>query len=734
MTGLTCVFALVISSVAPFAAAAAAEPIRATAESNRMAEVEFVTALKRVDPFNEVVLDVVFTEPGPGGPERRVPAFWAGGRVWKVRYASGVAGGHRFRTESSDDRDAGLHGITGVVEVTPYKGDNPLFTRGPLRVSDDKRYLRHADGTPFFWLGDTWWMGLTSRLSFPGEFDTLLADRTKKGFNVVQIVAGLYPDMPAFDERGANEAGFPWEQEYAAIRPAYFDEADRRIVRLVEAGVVPCVVGAWGYHLPWLGPEKMKQHQRYVYARWGALPIVWCVAGELNLPFYLEKGFPYGGEAQKRGWEDVIRYCRTVNAFDRPITAHPTGIAPMSARLVLKDAEKLLDFDMLQTPHGQMEALPPTVETVRGSVAARPVMPSVNGEPSYEMLHDKTPAEIARMVFWVCWANGVKGYTYGANGIWQLNGRDKPYGNSPWGGSYGKISWQDAMNLGGSAQVALGKQFLAQFAWHEFEPHPQWAAWAPRPTVDVPLGDWIWFPDGEPATDSAVGKVYLRRSFEIPAGNAAARAALRITADDRCAVFLDGEPVGEHAGWNVLREFEVPAGKLTPGRHVLAVEAENAKADVPKNPAGMVCGLAVELAGGGRVEVRSDATWRAAREPAEGWTTPAFDDSAWPAAKVASPLGGPPWGEVKPGGGADAYVVPYAMGIPGKVRIVYVPKPGAIVISQLEPGVRYRASAFDPATGELTKLLLPAPDASGTLTCETPSGTTHDWVLVLDAR
>ena len=103
---------------------------------------------------------------------------------------------------------------------------------------------------------------------------------------MVQIVAGLYPDMPAFDPRGANEAGFPWEKDYARIRPEYFDQADRRLQYLADEGFVPCIVGAWGYHLPWLGTERMKKHWRYLVARYGALPVVWCAAGEGTMPFY----------------------------------------------------------------------------------------------------------------------------------------------------------------------------------------------------------------------------------------------------------------------------------------------------------------------------------------------------------------------------------------------------------------------------------------------------------------
>ena len=254
---------------------------------------------------------------------------------------------------------------------------------GPLRVSADHRHFTHQDGTPFFWLGDTWWMGLCERLEWPEDFKTLAADRKQKGFNVIQIVAGLYPDMPAFDDRGRNEAGFPWEKDYSRIRPEYFDKADERLYDLADENFVPCIVGAWGYHLPWLGVERMKKHWRYLVARYGALPVVWCAAGEVNLPYYLEKGFPLGGEKQAADWEGVIRYLRSINAFGRPVTVHPTGLPPLSGRRLYAD-QGLLDFDMLQTGHGEREVLAPTIRALRDSYGARPPMPVLNGEVCYE--------------------------------------------------------------------------------------------------------------------------------------------------------------------------------------------------------------------------------------------------------------------------------------------------------------------------------------------------------------
>ncbi len=454
---------------------ATAEGGEKVVEANRIIELSFTSEKDRDDPFNAVNLDVEFQT--PAARKIRVPAFWAGGKTWRARFASPEVGTYRYRTACNDPVDGGLHGKTGEVKVVAYHGDNPLHRHGPIRVSSDKRHLEHADGTPFFWLGDTWWMGLCERLHWPEEFATLAKDRVEKGYTVIQIVAGLYPDMPAFDPRGRNEAGFPWEKDYSRIRPEYFDRADERIQYLVDQGLVPCVVMAWGYHLPWTGAEKMKQHVRYVMARWGALPVVWCMAGEVNLPYYLEKGFPRGGEPQALAWEDVIKYARSINDLGRPITVHPTGIEPLSGRLLYRD-QALLDFDMLQTGHGKREVLKPTIRALRASYDARPPMPVLNSEVAYEALLGTIPAEIPRMMFWTNMLAGAAGHTYGANGIWQLNRRDQPYGKSPHGGNYGTIPWDEAMNLPGSGQIGLGKKFLEQFPWHRFEPHQEWASWA----------------------------------------------------------------------------------------------------------------------------------------------------------------------------------------------------------------------------------------------------------------
>ncbi len=703
----------------------AAEPVRTPA--NVPAEISFTAQRAHADPFNDVMLDVTFTD--PAGTARRVPAFWAGGDTWKVRYASPLAGAHGWQSGCSDAQDAGLHGVTGVVEIAPYADDNALFMHGPVRVAADHRHFEHADGTPFFWLGDTWWMGLCHRLQWPEEFQRLTADRKAKGFNVVQIVAGLYPDMQQFDPRGANEAGFPWEKDYTRIRPEYFDAADARLRHLVEQGITPCIVGAWGYFLPWMGAEKMKAHWRYLIARYGAWPVVWCAAGEANLPWYLAKGFPYDDRDQVHGWTEVLRSIRATDPFRRPLTIHPTGIGRLSARSATDDVA-LLDFDMLQTPHGQREAVVPTVRTMRESYADKPVMPVINGEASYEKLGDSLPTAWTRAMFWLCTMNGAPGHTYGANGIWQCNRNGQPHGPSPTAGSpltgYGTISWDEAMALPGSAQLGFGKRLFESLPRTLLTPMPESVAWADSADAVTP-GDWIWHAEGDPKRDAPLAVRYFRRSFDVADKALIRSAVLRVATDDRGAVWLNGTELGSCADWGKPALLNVvPA--LRTGRNILCIRAENVKAPVTLNPAGLNAALAMELTDGTSMAVVSDGRWRSATAEAAAWLEAEFDDSRWPAVVVTAKYGDAPWGRVAEGG--DPLVAPQACGIGERLRAIYVLDARSIVVRRLKPGATYQLTHFDPVTGERTRVPAITANAQGEWRGDPPKHG-HDWVLLL---
>ena len=439
---------------------------------NNVTEWAFTSGKAYADPFNEVTLDVVFTD--PEGAQHTMPAFWAGEQTWRVRYAPAMPGSYHYHSVCSDQDNADLHGQEGTLQVTPYEGDNPLLAHGRLRVAPDRRHLQHADGTPFFWLGDTWWMGFTKRLPWPAGFQELTADRVAKGFTVIQIVAGLYPDMEPFDERGANEAGFPWTPDFARINPAYFDMADLRVAHMVRSGLVPCIVGEWGYFLEFAGQAALERHWRNLVARYGAYPVVWCAAGEATMFYYLNRPKDEQEAAERRqqaqaAWSTIIRGIRAADPFDNPITIHPTRFGREQV-----DDPTVLDLEMLQTGHSGYPTLSANIDTLSDALSRDPVMPVFVSEVDYEGILESSREEIQRFLFWSSMLTGACGHTYGANGIWQVNTREKPFGPSPHGTAWGNLPWEDAYQLPGSGQLGLGKRFLERYRWHQFETHLEW--------------------------------------------------------------------------------------------------------------------------------------------------------------------------------------------------------------------------------------------------------------------
>lgn len=437
-------------------------------QQNRVIETSLTSVKSYSDPYNEIWVAACVTD--PDGVKRKILAFWAGNSDWKFRYSSDKIGAHSFVTVCSDHENVDLNGVIGEFHIVTYEGDNMLYKHGAIGRCDDDLYLSHKDGTPFFWLGDTWWMGFTTRLSWPNGFQTLTADRVQKGFTVVQIIAGLYPDMLPFDERGANEAGFPWDPKFQSINPAYFDAADKKIEYLVENGIVPCIVGCWGFFMKFAGKEIIKRHWKNIIARWGAYPVVWCLAGEANMTFYDDSSVPIEEHLKKsrKDWNDIALYVHENDSFDRLVTIHPTSNGHEQI-----DDETLLGLDMLQTGHGSFASIVPTMKQMTKAIQ-RKKLPVIDSEVCYEGICNSSYHDVQRYLFWMNIMLGACGHTYGANGIWQLNTIDKPYGTSPHGAQWGNTPWEIAYQLPGSFQLGVAKKFWTSFPWWRFEQHPEW--------------------------------------------------------------------------------------------------------------------------------------------------------------------------------------------------------------------------------------------------------------------
>lgn len=411
-------------------------------------ETSFKSTKTCENPFMDVQVDVVFKK---DGTEWKQPAFWNGGNTWTVRFAFPETGTFTYRIESNDPS---LNEKKGTVAVRAYVGNNPLMKHGHLRVSKNGRYFEHADGTPFFWMGDTWWKCLSKRLSFD-EFKALTDDRAKKGFSLAQIVCGPYPDEDFYTDWWDNEGGKPYlNREFTKVNLEYFKYTDRRFEYMVRSGIVPAIVGAWGRHdcdaMKYIGTDGMKRHWRELIARYGAYPTVWIV----------------GGEASGKLWSETAHYVIETDPFKRPVTVH--GDPGKSVRQSVGIDN--VNFDFLQTGHGFSAESYHAINKLIASYKVEPHMPVLISEHSYEEHMKGGPPYTQRFVFWGSVLSGGAGLTYGAAGIWHAGIEGFPASVN----TYDFTTWRQGMVYPGSAQVGLNARFLKKYPWEKFEVHHEW--------------------------------------------------------------------------------------------------------------------------------------------------------------------------------------------------------------------------------------------------------------------
>jgi signal transduction histidine kinase len=146
------------------------------------------------------------------------------------------------------------------------------------------------------------------------------------------------------------------------------------------------------------------------------------------------------------------------------------------------------------------------------------------------------------------------------------------------------------------------------------------------------LGSWIW------TGRTFDGQVcHFWKAIDIPASGRVLKADLFVTADNDFTFFLDGQELGHAGDWRELFKFDLTRA-ITPGNHVLAIEARNSTGG-----AGVILGMRILFENGELLEIKSDETWRIVPGGTKGWKTMTSPPKTWPSAKVVGTVGGLPW-------------------------------------------------------------------------------------------
>ncbi len=435
-------------------------------------EANFVASIDYAAPFQEIELLVTFS--APDGERFTVPAFWNGGREWRVRFAPNLAGVWSFETACSNPGDTGLHGQTGDFLCTAPRGDNRFTRHGPVKVARDGRHLVHEDRTPFFWVADTAWNG--ALMATPEDWAFYIRTRTEQGFNAVQWVATQWRAAPQGDLNG--QRAFTGTDR---IEPnlKFFARLDQQAERLARAGLLNVPVLLWaigggadpqvnpGFSLP---EDQAVKLARFMVARWQALPVVWILPGDGD----------YRGEKAER-WKRIGR------AVFGDIHHAPTMLHPGGRHWNLPEFqnETWLDIIGYQSGHGDDDA---TLRWIYDGPPARdwqlePARPFLNLEPPYEnhiayqSRKPHPPENVRQAMYWSLLNAPTAGVSYGGHGVWGWDdGTTHPTDHA---GSGTPLPWREALRMPAAEQVRHLSKFFNELEYWRLRPAPEMLAKQP---------------------------------------------------------------------------------------------------------------------------------------------------------------------------------------------------------------------------------------------------------------
>lgn len=414
-------------------------------------EITLTAEREYSQPYVDVEVWADFTH--SNGASLRRPAFWDGGRTWKIRFASPLAEG-RWRWHSfCSVVDSGLAEQAGELTCQADPSAAHRFYRhGFWRMSPGARNLTHADGTPALLVADTAW-ALPWRAT-EEQCRVYAADRRTKGFNAVLLMS-VQPDMHAHGppDRAADEGFAVGFEDLSSghinqLNPAYFQDVDRLLAILVEHEIVPVLQPVF-QGFGWKGlsvagavvpPAEYARYCRYLVARYGARPTIYLVGADGS-----------GYEPQvTAGGDEIERW----DAYRQPTGIHYRPHADNRAW----QAAAWLDFQWCQTGHGG-EHLP---ERVADMWRNTPLKGVANGEPTYE--HGGKPGRAAG--WWQgheAWCNlcagGTMGVVYSAGSLWQWRLHPDEPGHAPYFVAEG-AGWREALDFEGSRYVGLISRVL----------------------------------------------------------------------------------------------------------------------------------------------------------------------------------------------------------------------------------------------------------------------------------
>jgi hypothetical protein len=416
----------------------------------------------------EGFVQVVFSGTGgeANGKKMVVFGFWDGGQNWKVRFAPPLTGTWTYQSLS---KDPGLSNVKGKLEVSEWSDETlqqNATRRGLVQVNNSGEqaghYFQYADGTPFLWIGDTWWNWTNRKIHF-STYKNLVDDRAAKGFNIGQLFVAA---------NGWGRQSSLLDSTYSVLDVAHIQKVDSMIAYANSKGITVWIHGWWSRENldKTAGEEKIQRWWRYLVHRYAAYNVVWVIAGEYNMDNYGGLGLPF--------WKSVGADIKAEDPYNRVVGAHNTppnwegGMdAPQWSTAEILNNEPWLDYNQTQVGHGRManEMIPSVISK---SYATTPHKPIVVTEPWYEFIEGNPTGRDVRFAAWSAILSGAAGHTYGGGHVWLANVPEAPSGP---GGAWPleRGFERNTLDYEGARSMGYLADFFKKVAWWKMAPHPE---------------------------------------------------------------------------------------------------------------------------------------------------------------------------------------------------------------------------------------------------------------------
>lgn len=445
-------FALIAALLACGPAAGAGDATQSVATQWRVAELTFAATKDCPDPFDFPRARLLADFAGPDGQRLCLAGFWDGGRIWKIRFTPTSPGRWTYRTKFTAEEDSGLHGREGALTVAPASGGNALWRHGGfVKVSSNRRYLTYTDGTPLFWLGDTWWNCPSANVPLTA-FQELVDQRVKQGYTVFQAHGhrALIPNGPDVFQavRSANAEALH-----------YWREVDKYYAYADQKGLIGAMGFAGHSLLDPVSLDDLKRLWHYYVARYGAYPLTFLITQEYNAAI---------GDLERRLPKMLAlgQFIHEIDPYQRATSVHPWCLSRDK-----REAwnEPWHDFIMLQAGHRWYPGTKRYTDIYRGP----PVKPMLESEANYEGFEGqnfRVDAACIRRTAYSAIQSGSFGFTYGAQGLYAgVLSKEQPLTTARWGPV---LTWREALTLPGGAQMQHLRTCYESVAWWKLAPRP----------------------------------------------------------------------------------------------------------------------------------------------------------------------------------------------------------------------------------------------------------------------